>query len=508
MRRPTSLKTRRELIVVIAERYQAEDRHGKKAILDEFVKMTGFHRKHAIRVLRRKQMTVKKSVGKRIYQEAVAEALIILWEAADRICSKRLKALLPTLMEAMERHGHLRLDENVRDLLLSISAATIDRRLQNVRARAFGGRRKKRSLNRVRKLVAVKTFADWGDPRPGFMEIDLVLHCGERAVGSFVHSLVLTDVATSWTECVALPMREQSLVVEAVKAVEARLPFPLLGLDTDNDSAFMNDSLWGYCQAQNIELTRCRAYQKNDQAWVEQKNGAIVRKLVGYGRLEGLAATAALRRLYEATRLYINFFQPSFKLKEKRREGVKVRKTYQPPATPYQRLLMREDVPESTKQRLQEQFQQLDPVRLLKYIRDAQNAVVAISQNQIPAPLSEDVRQFVNNLATAWQEGEVRPTHRQQPRAGRWWRTRKDPFADVWPVLLGWLEERPDLEAKEMLKRLQASGYGTYQDGQLRTLQRRVRLWRASRARELVYGPETASAAIEKEEGRIQGLIP
>ncbi len=499
MRRPTSLKTRRELTAVIAERYRAEDCCGKKAILDEFVKLTGYHRKHAIRALNRTQMTVKKSVGRQVYQEAVGEALIVLWEAADRICSKRLKVLMPTLTEAMERHGHLLLDETVRGLLLSMSAATMDRRLQRVRERAFEGRRKKRSLNRIRKLVAVKTFADWGDPGPGFMEIDLVVHCGARAVGSFVHSLVLTDVASGWTECVALPVREQALIVEAVRAVASRLPFPLLGLDTDNDSAFMNDTLWDFCQAQQVELTRCRAYQKNDQAWVEQKNGAIVRKLVGYGRLEGLAATAALRRLYEASRLYINFFQPSFKLKGKQREGAKVRKTYHPPATPFQRLLMRDDVAEDVKQRLQEQFQLLDPVRLLKYIRDAQNAVVAISQNQTPSALPEDIQNFVSGLATAWKAGEVRPTHRREPQAGRWWRTRKDPFADVWPVLLGWLEERPDLEAKEILKRLQASGYGSYEDGQLRTLQRRVRLWRVSLAQELVFGPGIDFSTVEAE---------
>lgn len=498
MRRPVSSETRRELTAAIAERYRTADRSSKKAILDEFAKVTGYHRKHAIRILSGKQMAQQqKPVGARVSHAAVDEALIVLWEAADRICGKRLKALLPTLVEAMERHGHLHLDETVRALLLSISAATIDRRLQKVRAQTLGTRRKKRALNRVRKLVAVKTFADWKDVRPGFMEIDLVTHSGPRADGSFVHTLVLTDVASGWTECIALPIREQALIVEAITAVQARLPFPLLGLDTDNDSAFMNDTLWDYCQQRSLELTRSRAYRKNDQAWVEQKNGAIVRKLIGYGRLEGLAATAALRRLYEASRLYVNFFQPSFKLKDKERDGAKVRKHYEAPATPYQRLLQRDDVTESTKRRLQEQFQQLDPVVLLKHIRDSQAAVVALSQNITPPTLSEDMQKFVSSLATAWRSGEVRPTHRREPRLGRWWRTRKDPFAEVWPVLLGWLEERPDMEAKEMLKRLQASGYGNYSGGQLRTLQRRVRVWRTSIARELVYGMDANRSTTE-----------
>lgn len=392
MRRPISLNTRRELTQAIAERYKAAEHNSKKAILNEFVKVTGYHRKHAIRVLNGKQMMQQqKSVGHRVYQEAVEEVLIVMWEAADRICGKRLKALLPTLVEAMERHGHLRLDETLRELLLCMSASTIDRRLQKVRAQAFGTRSKKRLLNRVRKLVAVKTFADWEQARPGMMEVDLVTHCGTRASGSFVHTMVLTDVASGWTECIALPVREQVLIVEAITAAAARLPFPLLGVDTDNDSAFMNDTLWDYCQARSLEFTRCRAYRKNDQAWVEQKNGAIVRKLVGYGRLEGLVAAAALRRLYEASRLYVNFFQPSFKLKSKEREGAKVHKRYHLPETPFRRLLMCDDVTESTKQQVREQFQQLDPVLLLKHIRDAQAAVVAINQNQTPPPLSEDI---------------------------------------------------------------------------------------------------------------------
>lgn len=498
MRRPISLKTRRELTAAVAERYRAADRQSKKAILDEFVKITGYHRKHAIRILSGKQVTQqKKPLGRRIYHEAVDEALIVLWEAADRICGKRLKSLLPTLLEAMERHGHLSLDESLRRLLLSMSASTIDRRLQKARQQTLGTRRKKRALNRVQKLVAVKTFADWTDIRPGFMEMDLVSHSGPRAVGSFVHTLVLTDVASGWTECLALPVREQALVVEAIKAAQLLLPFPLLGLDADNDSAFMNDTLWDFSQQRGIKLTRSRAYHKNDQAWVEQKNGAVVRKLIGYGRLEGLAAMAALRRLYEASRLYVNFFQPSFKLKDKEREGAKVRKHYEAPETPYQRLLRSEYVEESTKERLRQQFQQLDPVLLLKHIRDSQAAVMALSQNTMPPPLSEDMQKFVSSLATAWRSGEVRPTHRREPRPGRWWRTRKDPFAEVWPVLLDWLEERPDIEAKEMFKRLQASGYGNYPDGQLRTLQRRVREWRVRMARELVYGIEASPIPME-----------
>jgi hypothetical protein len=495
MRRQIKLTTRRELTAAISRRYQAADRNGKKLILDEFVKLTSYHRKHAIRLLTAQGCTHQgRQVGHRTYQEAVKEALIVLWEASDRICGKRLKSLLPSLIEAMERHGHLHLQDGVKEQLLAISAATIDRLLRPVREKASGGRKRKGArLSRVRKMVPVRTFADWEGVGPGFMEMDMVVHCGTKTVGTFVHSLVLTDVASGWTECLALPVREQALIVEAITGLRPRLPFPLLGLDTDNDSAFMNDTLWDYCQKQGIVLTRSRAYRKNDQAWVEQKNGAIVRKLIGYGRLEGLSETAALRRLYEASRLYINFFQPSFKLKSKMREGARVHKKYELPETPCRRLLQRDDVSPEIKEALKRQMQPLDPVLLLKSIREAQDMLMALSKDRTPETAAPDASTFVKSLATAWRSGEVRPTHRQEAKPGQRWRTRPDPFAAVWPVLLGWLEERPDMEAKAMLKRLQASGFGEFPDGQLRTLQRRVRVWRKQIVQQLVYGAELQS---------------
>ena len=499
MRRRVKLTTRRELTTAISQRYRTADRTNKKLILDEFTKVTGYHRKHAIRVLTAEPATPQARPGAgRIYQEAEKEALIVLWEAADRICGKRLKALLPELLEAMERHSHLQLEQGIRAQLLAMSAATIDRQLCGVRKQAYGGRKKKVALNRIRKMVPVRTFADWGEVRPGYLEVDFVTHCGERTVGSFVHTLVLTDVASGWTECVALPVREQTLVVEAISGISRKLPFPLLGVDTDNDSAFLNDTLFGYCSDHGIVFTRSRAYHKNDQAWVEQKNGAIVRKLVGYGRLEGLTATAALRRLYEGSRLYINFFQPSFKLKSKHREGARVHKEYHLPEIPYRRLMGHDDIPPETKEMLRQTMQGLDPVLLLKRIREAQDTVMALSENRTPETVAPDVSGFVSSLATAWRAGEVRPTHRRAPTPGRWWRTRKDPFAEVWPVLLGWLEEKPDIEAKQMLQQLQASGYGEFPDGQLRTLQRRVRLWRMRVVQQLVYGNDQAATQNEQ----------
>ena len=332
-------EVRQQLVDAIVGRYRASTPAEKSHILDEFVALTGYHRKHAIGVLNqsRRGATGLRRGRRRVYDEAVREALIVLWEASDRVCGKRLQPLLPVLLAALERHGHLGLDARVREQLLAVSAATIDRMLAAPRA-ASAGRRRPKTTPAVRRAVPVRTFADWGDPVPGFVEADLVAHSGASMAGSFVWTLTLTDIASGWTECVALLVRDGSLVVDALDRLRVALPFPLRGIDTDNGSEFLNHDLITFCTQHDIEFTRSRPYRKNDQAWVEQKNGAVVRRLIGYGRLEGVAAAEALARLYSASRLFVNFFQPSFKLAEKTRVGAHVRKRYHPPETPCARL--------------------------------------------------------------------------------------------------------------------------------------------------------------------------
>ena len=297
--------------------------------------ITGYHRKHALRlVLAKADVAERVQRGvRKVYDEAVRQALVVLWETADRICGKRLKAALPILVESMERHGHLTLEARVKEQVLSVSAATIDRLLASVRGES---RRRvhRRLVSRtvVGRAVPVRTHADWKDPALGHYEGDFVLHGGGSAAGSFAHTLVLTEVASGWTDFLALPAREQSLVVAALDVMKMRLPNGIKGLDTDNDSAFINESVLAYGVAGSIAFTRSRPRHSNDQAWVEQKNGAIVRKFVGYARYEGMVGTEALERLYRAARDYVNFFQPSAKLLEKVRLGAKIRKRYHPPA--------------------------------------------------------------------------------------------------------------------------------------------------------------------------------
>ena len=196
----------------------------------------------------------------------------MIWEASDRVCGKRLRPLVPILVEAMQRHGHLQLDGDIRDGLLSMNAATIDRALQSVRERSTGRpHRRSPPSAAVRRSVAVRTFEVWDDPPPGFMEADLVAHSGPVVRGSFVQTLTVTDIATGWTECAPVLVREQSLLIAVLGEIRKLLPFPLLGFNTDNDSVFMNEIVRDYCQADGIAVTRCRPYWKNDQGWVEQK---------------------------------------------------------------------------------------------------------------------------------------------------------------------------------------------------------------------------------------------
>ncbi len=486
MKMGVSRATRFELIRVVKRRYMMAAKAEKTSILNEFVATTGYHRKHAIRLMRASNFISSAKTtgfGKRIYDDATKEALTVVWEASDRICGKRLKQIIPDLVDAMERHGHLSLDLEVRKRLFRISAATIDRLLSPVRAKT---RRKKPTQKRVRKQIPIRTFADWDDPCAGFLEIDFVVHGGGSMAGSVIHTLVATDVCSGWTESVPLLAREQSLVVEGLEVLRRQFPVPILGIDSDNDGAFINETLVTYCKTNHIEFTRSRAYRKNDQAWIEQKNGSIIRRHVGHARYSGVVAGQALARLYQSVRLVTNYFQPSFKLRGKTRVGSKIKKIYHKPATPCQRLMNDLRVKPENKNRLRSLQERLDPMELLFKIRESQAALAALSNTECD-PGQRTLQAFLAELPNMWRLAEVRPTHQTKRAEQRWWRTRKDPFQEVWPQVLQSLQETPDITAKELFKRLQKENPGRYPNGQLRTLQRRVREWRGLMAKHQVY---------------------
>ena len=282
---------------------------------------------------------------------------------------------LPTLVEALERHEHLHLTEECRSQLLSMSAATADRLLRSQRKRGQRGLSTTRAGTLLKQQIPIRTFEEWEETRPGFLEADLVAHCGTDIEGGYLYTLTLTDVATGWTECLPLLYRSRETVLVALQQARLLFPFPMLGIDTDNGGAFINDSLIAYYEQEHITFTRGRPYQKRDQCFVEQKNGAIVRQVVGYDRLVGEHAYRQLTELYRALRLYVNCFQPSMKLLSKERDGKKIRCFYDPAKTPLQRLLLSGVLLLQKQQELTEVAQALDPVRLLHQLELLQQAV-------------------------------------------------------------------------------------------------------------------------------------
>jgi hypothetical protein len=391
-----SLSARRELVAALRPRYWGADRPTKRRMLDELVATTGYHRKYALALLHAPAPPAAPRARPRPprrprYDAAVQHALTACWQAANGICSKRLVPYLPELVAVLTRHHVLTLPPATQAALLALSPATADRLLAPARrsARPLGlGTTKPGTL--LKQQIPIRTFADWDDAQVGFLEIDLVAHCGTTTAGEYVHTLTLTDIVTTWTECVALPQRSQAQVQQALVAVRTRLPFAVHGLDSDNGAEFINATLLRYCQQEGITFTRSRPYKKNDQAHVEQKNWSVVRQTVGYDRYEGAAACAALGALYARVRLYTNYFQPSMKLVSKERAGSRVRKGYDRARTPYQRVLEAAEMSTDAKQTLRSEYEELNPVQLLREIRAGQVTLWALrvrSGNEATIPV-------------------------------------------------------------------------------------------------------------------------
>jgi hypothetical protein len=362
-----SLGSKKELLAAIQGRYLSAKKAGKQKILDEFIAATGYHRKYAIRILNRqpKPKGVKKKVGRRkVYQGEVIQILTRIWEICGRICSKRLKPFLPEMVAVLERHNELHLTQDLRTLLLRMSCATIDRCLRPARFEHPHGLSTTKPGTLLKRAIPIRTYTPWDEERPGFLEIDLVAHCGETTAGQYLNTVTATDIATGWTECLAIPHKTQAAVSEAVQELRKRLPFPLLGLDSDNGSEFINDTLLRYCQSEQITFTRSRPYHKNDQAHVEQKNWSVVRHTIGYDHLETQEELALLQLIYADLRRYINFFQPVLKLIGKEHVDGKTNKKYDQASTPYRRVLALNQLPIEVKARLTSIYVQLNPVTL------------------------------------------------------------------------------------------------------------------------------------------------
>jgi len=362
-----------EYVEALRPRYRTASKAEKGKMLDEFTRVTGWHRKGAIRLLNRvSHLTASKRRGrKRKYGPDVAQTLKGVWEASDRLCSKRLQPFMPEMVRVLRLHGEQRIDSYLEGLLCRISPSTIDRLLRPYRK--LGGRKPlstTRPGSLLKSAIPIRTFADWEEDQPGFMETDLVAHCGESAEGFYLHTLCAVDVASGWTECLPVWGKWHERVRQSVHRMRQHLPFPLLGIDSDNGSEFINQCFYNYCRDEKITFTRSRAYKKNDSCHVEQKNGNVIRRLVGYERYASKASFECLGRVYNLVRLYVNFFQPTMKLVSKARHGAKVYKVYDTAQTPYQRLVQAGVLIEAKKTELAATYHGLNPVKLLKQIND------------------------------------------------------------------------------------------------------------------------------------------
>jgi hypothetical protein len=357
-----TMKERKRIAEATAGRYRKARKKEKGVILNEFVELTGFARSYAAMVLRNqgrvvavnRKLRVRGDVGKKLprrgrgstYDEQTVKVLVQVWNTSKK--------------------------------LARMSAATIDRLLRPERQKyQLKGRSHTRPGTLLKHQIPMRTFNEWDEQQPGFLEIDLVGHDGGLIDSLHAFTLNAVDIASGWNSSTALKNKAQVWTLEGVQKIRAKLPFLLLGLDSDNGSEFINESLLNYCRAHKITFTRSRPYRKNDSCFVEQKNYSVVRRAVGYQRCDTEEQLRLLNRLYEPLDLYTNFFQPSMKLKSKERHGARVSKKYHEARTPYQRLLDSSFIKEEAKQQLRARYHLLNPAQLKRQIEALQRKLLA-----------------------------------------------------------------------------------------------------------------------------------
>lgn len=389
------MRERKAVIEATAGRYQRSGKREKGKILAEFTLLTGYERSYARYVLRtwgkrvyaKRRIYVAGSVKKkrqverrREYDDKVADVLRRVWVIMDYICGKRLKPILGEMVERLEMFGEIKCDDQIRKKLQQISASTIDRLLAGERRKhEMKGRSRTRPGTLLKHQIPLRTFAEWDDGAPGFVEIDLVAHDGGIAAAEHLYTLCVTDVSSGWTEDEAVLNKAQVWVFNGLKEVRKRLPFPLLGIDSDNGSEFINRRLYEYCIDERLTFTRSRPYRKNDNCFVEQKNWTTVRRHIGYQRLEGERQRMLLNEIYRHLRLYVNFFQPSMRLKSKERHGSRVKKTYREARTPYQNLIESGCLTREQREMLARQYDELNPAELIRRIGALRNKLLKMA---------------------------------------------------------------------------------------------------------------------------------
>jgi len=373
-----NMQAKHQLTLSVLPRYLRANKEAKKRILDEYCANAGYHRKHAIRKLKEYQLTHGirwEKTGKhtrrreKVYDIRVEAALATLWNAYDRICAERIHPNIEEMVQKLSAFGVLKLGPITQAKVIHISLGTLKRLLRKVREREYKKIHGTTKPGTLLKSQIPLRIGEWDEKKPGFEEMDLVAHCGDSAAGDFAHTLNTTDIHTQWFEAEAVLGKAQERVFKAVQQIRRRLPFDLLGIDSDNDGSFINHQMYRYCLEEKIIFTRSRPYKKNDNAHIEQKNWTCVRKVFGYMRIYTEKQVVKMNELFRGPlRFYINFFLPSMKCIEKKRIGSKIVKTYDQARTPRQRVLESQEISEKTKDGLSTLYNQLNPVALKREI--------------------------------------------------------------------------------------------------------------------------------------------
>ena len=389
-RKILGMESRYKMGKIMAEKYKRAGKKERGEILGRYTEVTGYNRRYAGWLLRNwgKKVVIQykgarivligdrkkdqKGIRKRpiYYDKKVLEVLKRIWLILDCPCGKRLAPYLKEVVSVLEREEEIVLDEELKEKLFRISASSIDRILKGERKNweIKKGKGYTKPGGLVKNQIPIRTFAEWNEKVPGFVEMELVDHSGGVERGMFAQTLDITDVFTGWTETIAVENKSQHHVFIGIDTLRKRFPFPVLGIDSDNGSEFINSHLKRYCEVHRITFTRARPYKKNDSCYVEQKNYSVVRKSVGYLRYETKAELKLMNHLYTKLRLYTNFFQPQTKCIEKIRIGSKVKKRYDKAKTPYQRILECDRIDNGIKQSLKNLYKSLNPVSLKKEI--------------------------------------------------------------------------------------------------------------------------------------------
>jgi hypothetical protein len=373
----------KQYLAEVRKEYERAGEGERSRLLDEAQKRTGYNRKYLIRRLNREprpELVKRRRKRKAEYGAAVITALVEVWDIFEQPCGQRLAVVLREQVERLREFGELRCSEAVAEQLKTISASTIDRLLRREKRVRMLRRNRNPNVQRlIYQKVPVKVVAEWDTSEIGNLQVDFVAHCGRSTGGDYIYTLSAVDIATNWWEGQAIPVRSQHATKEGLSQMRPRFPFRIRELHPDNDSALVNDLLLDWCREQRIQLSRSRPYQKNDNAWIEQKNWTHVRKIVGYRRFDSTSELRLLNEIYAVLRLYKNFFLPTIKLASKTRVNGRIKRTYDEARTPYQRLMESRQIDRKTKQQLKATYEALNPAELQRRLNQLREQLENVS---------------------------------------------------------------------------------------------------------------------------------